>query len=364
MHRRLFLGGILAVTTACQRRGLAGDAQAGFQFPAPDLPSGYPSRLHVEDARIVDAAGQTRVFHGVAVPDVLWIYVRNDAGIGFFDERLFHTAYEWHADILRLSVSPALFRRHGAEVLLKALDAAVGFARKYGQYLIINFHTIGFPPEGRYRSLVDWSYGELYRTDDAEIAAFWTAVAQHFRDEPVVAFYELVNEPVRILADGQFDYDDGETSWLLWRDYAERLIDTLRVYDPDKPVIVGGLEFAYDLSHAVDSPVRRGNVVYATHPYAGANWKRDWTSAFLAAAAVVPVFATEFGWGDAHPEASDRGPGLYRDTILAAFDGAGISWTAWSMSHTFPPSLLAKPDFSTTTEYGAVVRKALGRYAK
>lgn len=356
--------GLLAIATAaCQRRVKAGDATAGYTFPAPVLPPDYPSVLHTEANRIVDAAGQVRVFRGVAVPDVLWIAERNDSGIGYFDERLFHTAYVWGASILRLSIAPALFRRHGPERTIAALEASAAYARKYGLYLIVNFHTIGFPPENAYKSLVDWQYGDLYRTNDTEIAAFWTVVAKRFRDDPVLAFYELVNEPVRILSDGRFDYESDPASWTLWRDYAERLIDRVRAQDPAKCVIVGGLEFAYDLSHAVDIPVRRPNVVYATHPYAGANWKRGWDEAFLQAAAQVPVFATEFGWGDAHPEASDHAAGRYREAILAAFEEAGISWTAWSMSHTFPPSLLAAADFSATTEYGAVVRGALERAA-
>ncbi len=329
----------------------------------PPIAADYPQEFHTEANRILDTAGKPRVFHGVAVPDVLWIAERNDAGIGYFDDRLFRAAANWRCDILRLSIAPALFRRHGPQETLRVLDASVAFARTYGLYLIVNFHTIGFPPDGRYEKLVDWQYGELYATDDAEITAFWTLVATRYRNEPAVAFYELINEPVRILPDGHFDYDSDPADWQRWRDYAEALIDRIRAVDPDKCAIVGGLEFAYDLSHAVDLPVRRPNVVYATHPYAGANWKRDWTSAFLQAATVVPVFATEFGWGEAHPEADDHGPAPYRTAILAAFDGAGISWTAWSMSHTFPPSLLAAADFTETTEYGSFIRQALARLA-
>ncbi len=331
---------------------------------AQAVSAGYPRTFHTEANRIVDQNGAVQLFHGVAVPDVLWIYERNDAGIGFFDERLFRTAADWKANILRLSISPALFRKHGPEETLKALDASVAFARRYGLYLIVNFHTIGFPPDSRYKSLVDWRYGELYRTDDAEIEAFWRLISKRYRNEPAIAFYELINEPVRIMADGSFDYSGDAAAWTLWRDYAEHLVDIIRRNDPAKTVIVGGLEFAYDLSHAVEIPVRRPNIVYATHPYAGANWKRSWNEAFLQTARSVPVFATEFGWGDAHPEASDQGGGPYRQTIFAAFDAAGISWTAWSMSHTFPPSLLATPDFSAVTDYGGVVRANLRRLAK
>ncbi len=358
MHRRSLLALSVAATAAC-RRSTMDDAA----FPAPKLPAGYPARFHTEGNAIVDAAGKVRLFHGVAVPDVLWIAEHNDATIGFFDERLFHTAFEWKANIMRLSIMPAVYRRHGPAATLRALDVSVAFARKYGLYLIITLHAIGYPPDGRYVSLVDWNYGELYRISDAEIVAFWELIARQYRHERAVAFYELINEPVQILPDGTFGYGDDAGPWMRWRDYAERLVDRIRTIDPDKIVVVGGLEYAYDLSHVIAAPVRRPNIVYATHPYAGADWKRPWQTAFLDTAARYPVFATEFGWGEGMEEAKDTAPGVYHDAILAAFDQAGISWTAWSMSHTFPPSLLAKADFSRTTDYGSFIRAALGQRA-
>ncbi len=335
----------------------------GSLYPFPPLPAGYPGVFHTQGHTIVDAQGTVRLFHGVAVPDVLWIAQTNNADIGFFDERLFRTAYLWKADTLRLSIMPAVYRRHGPEATLRALDVSVAFARKYGLYLIITLHAIGYPPDGRYVSLVDWKYGELYRITDAEITAFWQLIARQYRHEPAVAFYELINEPVQILPDGTFGYGDDAGPWTLWRDYAEGLVDRIRGIDPDKIIIVGGLEYAYDLSHVIAAPVRRANIVYATHPYAGADWKRPWQEAFLDTARVYPVFATEFGWGPGMEEAKDTVPGVYHEALLAAFAAAGISWTAWSMSHTFPPSLLATPDFTRTTAYGSAIRAALEQAA-
>ena len=328
--------------------------------PAAD----YPQRFHTEANRILDAAGQTRVFHGVAVPEVVWIAQRNDGVIGYFDRRVFRTAAAWQSNIVRLSVTPALFRDAGPRETLRALDWSVAYARRYGLYLIITFHGIGFPPDGSFKSLVDVRHGELYRTDDAQILAFWRLIAQRYRSEPTVAFYELFNEPVLIRADGSYDYESRREDWVRWRDAAETLVDAIRPIDPDKPLIVGGLEFGYDLSHAAADPVRRPNIVYATHPYAGSDWKRGWADAFLDSARSVPVMATELGWGgDGHEEAMDRSEAPYRQAIFEALDRAGISWIAWSMSHSFPPSLLADPGFARTTAYGDVVRAALAAEA-
>jgi aryl-phospho-beta-D-glucosidase BglC (GH1 family) len=358
IKRRSLLALSAAATAACQRSSMT-----GFSFPSPRLPAGYPERFHTQDAAIVDQRGRKRLFHGVAVPCVLWIAEQNDATIGYFDERLFHTTFEWKANTMRLSVMPAVYRHYGTEAALRALDVSVAFARKYGLYLIITLHAIGYPPDGRYRSLVDWKYGELYQISDAEILRFWEAVARRYRNENAVAFYELINEPVHILPDGSPDYTDDAAPWLGWRDYAERLVDRIRAIDPDKIIIVGGMEFAYDLSHVPQAPVRRPNIVYATHPYAGVDWKRGWQEAFLTTAAAYPVFATEFGWGEGMEESTDKVAGVYHEAILAAFDAAGISWTAWAMSHSFTPSLLAAADFSRATRYGEAVRAALAQRA-
>ena len=358
IKRRTLFALSVAATAACHRSSME-----GFDFPAPPLPPGFPARLHTEGNAIVDEQGRVRHFRGIAVPDVVWIAQHNDSSIGYFDERLFHTAWLWKANILRLSVMPAVYRRHGAAATLRALDVSVAFARKYGLHLIVTLHAIGYPPDGRYVSLKDWHYGELYQISDAEIAAFWELVARRYRHEPVVAFYELINEPEHVRPAGTFDALDDAGPWTRWRDYAERLVDRIRAIDPDKIIIVGGMEYAYDLSHVPEAPVRRPNIVYATHPYAAVNWRLPWQKAFLDTAATYPVFATEFGWGKGMEEERDKAPGVYHEAILEAFDTAGISWVAWSLSHVFSPSLLAKADFSSATAYGDVIKAALAQRA-
>jgi hypothetical protein len=106
----------------------------------------------------------------------------------------------------------------------------------------------------------------------------------------VIAFYELFNEPV-----SGNDIATRE-DWLLWKTFAEELIDIIRVNDPDCLVIVGGLQWGYDLSYVLSFPVERENIVYATHPYPGTEWNRSWDEAFGKIKNQYPVFATEFGF--------------------------------------------------------------------
>ncbi len=343
-------------------QGCGGRAPADLDAPeAPwPVPTDYPQAFHTDGNRILDSLGHARVFRGVAVPEVVWVAQRQDDRLGYFDRRMFRAAAEWRADVLRLSVMPAVWRRHGDTEMFRVLDAAVAYARRYGQYLILCFHSIGFPPDGAYVSLKDWYYGELFRTDGAEIYRFWQRVAQRYAGEPAVAFYELLNEPARILASGAFATDDRAEHWERWRAWSEQLIDGIRVFDPRKPVLVGGLQFGYNLTWAEAAPVRRPNVIYATHPYAGADWRFSWEDAFLRLSRRLPVMATEFGWdADRHPESAHKGPLPYSEAIFQAFDAANIGWCAWSFSHDFPPSLLAEPRNFTPSAYGQLVRAAL-----
>jgi len=347
---------LLALLSACSR----GPPDLNAPEIALPVPADYPQLFRTQGSQILDGAGQARLLRGVAVPEALWLARRQDDQIGYFDRRLFRAAAEWRAEAVRISILPALYRRYGPDETMRVIDWSVAYARRYGLYIILCFHGIGYPPDETYKSLTDWRYGELYATSQAEIADFWTRMARRYRDEPAIAFYELFNEPVRQSAPGVFTYNSSEDDWSRLRDWAEALTDQIRAIDPRKPIILGGLEFGYNLRHAPANPVRRPNIVYATHPYAGSEWNVSWQDAFIAPARTLPIIATEFGWGGTHGEAAHRGPGRYRDDVLATFDRAGIGWTAWSFSHTFPPSLLADArGFQPSSDYGRVIRQAL-----
>ena len=259
MHRRaLFTGGMATAL-------LGGCTQGPEDLDAPEPPwpvaRDYPQRFHTQGHQLLDEAGQPRILRGLAVPDVLWLAQRGSDGVGYFDRALFRAAAEWRADVLRLSVAPAVWRHHGDAALLRALDDSVAYARRYGLYLIICFHGIGFPPDGRSFAQPDWFYGELLAAETAEIQRFWQLVARRYARQPAVAAYELFNEPARLHPDGSAAADDGPEDWLRWRDWAEALVDTVRGQDPHKPVVLAGLQFGYNLHWALASGLACGRAV-------------------------------------------------------------------------------------------------------
>ncbi len=357
----VLLLGLAGVVPGCSSQPDNRPADLELARPGFPLAADFPSGIVTRNNGIFTKAGRQLFLRGVAVPEVAWIAQRNDEQMGFFDHRLFNAAADWGCDILRLSVMPAVWRRAGEAHVMRALDMSVAYARRCGLYLSICWHSIGFPPTERYKDLTDVHYGPLFETTTAETRDFWTRIAARYAKEDVVAYFDLFNEPQYILPDGNLATEHTEPMWVAYREWVEGLVDAIRVHAPEKPVCVGGLQFAYDLSMAPDLPIRRPNVIYATHPYPDSNWRLPWSRAFLEPGEKLPVIATEFGWDrQHHPESSLRSSnGLYRDLLLNALDQAAMGWQAWCFSHIFTPALLANNGFEPSAEYGTYVRHAL-----
>ena len=352
-----------ALLTGCSEAPRPPDL--GQARPAFPMPPGFPRPMLTRNNAIFTSDGRQQFLRGVAVPEIVWIATSNDAQIGYFDHRLFNAAAAWGCDILRLSIMPALWRRLGEAHVLGVLDACVAYAKRCGLYLSLNWHSIGFPPTERYKVLEDIRYGNLYQTTTAETHAFWRSMATRYGGEPVIAFFELFNEPQYIETDGTLTSQHTEPMWVAWRDWCETCTDEIRRLAPAKPVAVGGLQFGYDLSFAPDLPVRRPHVIYATHPYPDSNWRRSWSEAFILPGQRLPVIATEFGWdGQNHPQSAWRQEGSaggqrYQEAIIAAFDNAAMGWQAWCFSHLFTPALLANANFEPSGDFGGYIRQAL-----
>jgi hypothetical protein len=149
---------------------------------------------------------------------------------------------------------------------------------------------------------------------------------------------------------------------MVWKEYCEDIIDLIRQYDPDTIIIVGGLQAAYDLSFVPQAPIERSDIVYAAHVFPAVDWRLDWDSAFGDMAYDYPVFA-EIGFNNQCPhqelrESAYRGPIRYRDAVTTYLEERGISWTVWSFSHVWDPTLLLDTDY-TPTESGEFFRDQL-----
>lgn len=107
------------------------------------------------------------------------------------------------------------------------LKKSVAWAKKNGLYVILDMHGVPGGQSGEHHTGEDgqnklWSDVEnIGKTEE-----YWKKVAREFRDEPTVAAYDLINEPM------------GAPNPAMLAIVYHRLITAIRTVDKSKPVII------------------------------------------------------------------------------------------------------------------------------
>lgn len=282
---------------------------------------------------IVDNLGNEIIFRGVNIPDPIWVsaqqYVLQP------DDKFFDTIRAWGANIIRIPVHPGVWKAEGSQRSLQVLDRVVARAAEHGLSVIIDYHAIGWIPTGEFAiTSKDWDLPyDLYRTSKEELRAFWDAVSKRYATNEAVVFYEIFNETVfpqwsvNGACEGISDED-----WIMWRNIAEEITDVIRANDPDSMIIIGGLNWSYDLRFVASHPINRKNLVYGGHIYPNKTECGSWETMFGEVRMGYPIFFTEIGFGPGEPENEYPGPGQFRDDLKIYIDEHRMSWTAWAFS--------------------------------
>jgi hypothetical protein len=353
----------LAVLTACFSNYAEGkpDSDANFVYDEPfetlsPDDSGFAMAFRVDGNRIVDENGNTVVFRGLNAHGPLDHYTApTDWDFIPWGSDYYKTMADWGATIVRLPVHPGLWKELGTAKTLEILDQAIAWCEQNNMYVIIDLHSVGWPETGEFESI------DGYQITKSEILTFWAEMANAYADNKVVAFYEIFNEPVHtgFTTGASADRESLQEDWLLWKAFAEEIIDEIRSVDAEKPIIVDGVMYSYILTFVEDHPVERENIIYATHPYPDTNGVVDWDQAFGKINQTYPVFATELGFGTQEkPESAYTGTRLYRHDLREYFENNKISFTAWSFSWLWTPRLIENNDYRPT-ESGAFFRQWL-----
>lgn len=210
---------------------------------------------------------------------------------------------------------------------------------------------------------------------DSESLAFWRSAADLFRDNPSVMF-DAFNEPYsRYNAVDKLVFD---LTWECWRDGGcqapiedDRTATTGRATYPvqgmsavvreirdagaEQPVLLGGLDYANDLSHWLDFAPDDDQLVAAFHSY---DFKECatvacWDGALAPIADRVPVLTGELG-------ASEPTEGDYVETYLAWADAhqVGSLFWVWADHRTDPMSLVHERP-GEPTAYGELAQRYL-----
>jgi len=302
--------------------------------------------ISVEGNRFVNESGETLVFQGVNIRDP-----HNLAEDGHWTLSHFKEAKKWGANIIRLPIHPRAWRDRGEENYLALIDQAVEWARELDLYLILDWHSIGNLKEEKFQH-------KMYITTAKETYHFWETVASRYANEPVVAMYELYNEPT--VSGEQF----GKMTWPQWKEMNEEMIEIIRKKHAKSIILVAGFNWAYDLMPIKTDPIKASGIAYVSHPYPEkrpAPWEKKWEADWGFVAESYPVILTEIGFAlpDEHgAHIPVNGDESYGKALVNYTAHKGISWVVWCFDPDWPPLMYTDWNY-TPTRQGTFFRKVM-----
>jgi aryl-phospho-beta-D-glucosidase BglC (GH1 family) len=294
------------------------------------------------------ASGTPVILRGVAVGDP--ILARQGRPLSDY-ERI---ARDWHANVVRISLHPAVWKHMPHAQVLDVLEREINAALGNGMDVILDWHTIGWP-DGYYENIEkDWTDdpADLYDSNFDLAKSFWDEVSARFGKDGRIIF-ELWNEPVASIKE-----EDGEVppQWEKMKPFYAELLRIVRTHS-DNVVLATGNEWAYDLRGIREDPLPGGNVAYCWHIYASTddNDETEWAKQLDDLQTVAPVMVTEWGFQE-HTKEDFRGT---VKTFGAKFvrdflEGRRLHSTAWCWHPDWTPVML-KLDWKTPTPMGRFV---------
>jgi endoglucanase len=296
----------------------------------------YPSRLSVSGNKLVDHVGQQIILKGLMFPDPARLKSK-----GKFNRAFIQELRDTGANVIRVPVHPEYWQQD-PDYLWRYLDPIVSWSGEAGLYVIIDLHFIGNVETGAGEKMPD-----IQSSSKDFTVAFWRLTAAYFKDAPNVIF-EIVNEPQSITP-------------AAWRDAAAEITAVIRAAGAKQLIIVGGVEYASDLSWVLDQPVTGENIAYAAHIYPSHS-PRSWDGWFGEVSKKYPVLITEWGWMETSPSPQTDylvgSAASYGEPLMNYLQEYKIGWVAcWYDDEWLPP--MFKPGYQGMTGYGDFVEARL-----
>jgi endoglucanase len=307
-----------------------------------DLP-----KISVKGNQFVTPEDKAFIFRGLNTSDPERLF-----SDGHWNEAYFNEMKAWGANVVRFPVHPTAWRKLGRQKYFEILDQGVAWARARGLYVIIDWHSIGNLRTEMYQA-------DMYETTRKETFDFWRFMAQHFKGNNTVAFFEIFNEPTTY--SGQL----GVCSWTEWKQLNEEIIGILRANGGTAIPLVAGFNWAYDLTQIASEPINAEGIGYVSHPYPQKRpkpWAEQWTKDWGFVKEKYPLILTEIGFSGAEeqgahiPVISDES---YGEAIMKYCDEKEISWVVWVFDPQWAPRLYTDWTFKTLTRHGVFFKKAL-----
>lgn len=328
--------------------------------PATSGPPGIP--------RLTDDRGRTITLRGWNVEDKT---NRGDQALSAITERHFRDLRAQGFNTARLLVfwddlEPRPGRYSGA--YLRRIERILDWAHQYGIQVLIDAHQDVFGPAFGHRGIPAWAtrtdglpftahpddwfaeyfepavqraFTHLYGDEDLRRAQarMWRVLAQRFEDHPAVLGYDLINEPMGEMREGE---ELPVAARRIEREQItpmhNRLADAIRSVDDDNWVFVEPTPIVGEGVPAGLGTIEDPKVVYAPHFYnasmeAGADYDpaAGWIEAYEAAVTLypkaqrIPVVVGE--WGPLNSSLPNM-PRFYREA-LASLNRYSSGWTGY-----------------------------------
>jgi endoglucanase len=140
------------------------------------------------------------------------------------------------------------------------LDKVIELCAKHQIYTIIDLHALPGFQNQHWHSDNPTHKALFWKHKDFQDRALhlWEVIAEHYKNQPWIAGYDLMNEPAEPTGEKLFPY-------------YKRLRDAIRKFDPNHILFLEGDRYATDFSTFTEV---WDNVVYTNHDYAGPGFIR------------------------------------------------------------------------------------------
>lgn len=345
------------------QQAAAEDAKKSIVPPEEPQKGKWPSELHVVGNQVLNKANQPVWLQGVNVVSLEFL-VRGDHLL----KSLVVAVDEWKSNIIRLPVKEEYWfgrsteQKDGGAAYRELVDTAITLAANRGAYVLLDLHRFGAPR--------------------AEHAEFWKDAATRYKNHPALVF-DLFNEPHgiswEVWRNGGFVEEKkkpaDEDAFLTPEEKAKQakgfqsigmqaLLDAVRGAGAQNVVLVGGLDWSYDLTGIANGFELKDaggrGIIYASHIYP---WKRGWEAKVLLVADKHPILLGEVG-ADIHkmnfiPADAQEDPYTWVPDMLGLIQKYHLHWTGFSFHPKASPVMIEDWTFKPTPYWGAFAKRAL-----
>lgn len=165
----------------------------------------------------------------------------------------FHYKLFTDEDYMGLSVNQDGFQR---------TDTLVEWCRQSGLYIILDMHDA---PGGQTGDNIDDSYGYPWlmvsEKSQQQFVEIWKKIADHYKNEPVILGYDLLNEPIATYFKNEEDMLNSKLEPLY-----KKAVEAIREVDTNHIVLLGGSQWNSNFSIFTDSKFD-DKIMYTCHRY-------------------------------------------------------------------------------------------------